>query len=145
MKIRPAEPADSPALAVLATQLGYPSTPGQIAARLADVTPRPENAVLVAVAEGDGETIGWIHVAGSHAIESDPYALIVALVVDERHRGGGTGAALVEAASAWAGRSGFRVLRVHSNVVRERTHRFYERLGFARLKQQIAFARPIDP
>ena len=36
-------------------------------------------------------------------------------------------------------------LRVRSNVVRERTHRFYERLGFARLKTQVAFARPLDP
>jgi GNAT superfamily N-acetyltransferase len=143
MKIRPAEPADSPALAVLATQLGYPSSPEQIAARLADVTPRPENAVLVA--EADGTVVGWIHVAGHHGIETDPFAQILALVVDERHRGGGTGAALVEAASAWAARSGFRTLRVRSNVVRERTHRFYERLGFARLKQQIAFARPVVP
>ncbi len=141
MPIRPAAPADAPALAVLATQLGYPSTPEQVAARLADVTPRPENAVLVA--EAEGAVVGWIHVAGSHSIESDPFAQILALVVDERHRGGGTGAALVEAASEWAGRSGFRTLRVRSNVIRERTHRFYERLGFARLKTQIAFARPI--
>jgi GNAT superfamily N-acetyltransferase len=143
MLIRPAEPADAPALADLATQLGYPSTAEQIAARLADVTPRPENAVLVAAA--DGAVVGWIHVAGHHGIETDPFAQILALVVDERHRGGGTGAALVEAASAWAGRGGFRTLRVRSNVVRERTHRFYERLGFARLKTQVAFARPIDP
>lgn len=146
MKIRAAVPADSPVLAVLATQLGYPSTPEQIAARLADVTPRPENAVLVAEADGaEGAVIGWIHVAGHHGIETDPFAQILALVVDENHRGGGTGAALVEAASEWAGRSGFRLLRVRSNVVRERTHRFYERLGFARLKQQVAFARPIEP
>jgi GNAT superfamily N-acetyltransferase len=143
MKIRPAEPADAPALAVLATQLGYPSTPEQIAARLADVTPRPENAVLVALAED--QVIAWIHVAGHHGIETDPFAQILALVVDEHHRGAGTGAALVEAASAWAGRSGFRTLRVRSNVVRERTHRFYERLGFARIKTQVAFARPIGP
>ncbi len=146
MVIRPVEPADAPALAILAAQLGYPSTPEQIAARLADVTPRPENAVLVAVADAaEAAVIGWIHVAGSHGIETDPFALILALVVDEHHRGGGTGAALVEAASAWAGRSGFRTLRVRSNVVRERTHLFYERLGFARVKTQVAFARPIAP
>ena len=146
MKIRPAELADSPTLAILATQLGYPSTPEQIAARLADVLPRPENAVLVAEAETpDDQVIGWIHVAGHHGIETDPFAQILALVVDEQNRGGGTGAALVEAASAWAGRSGFRTLRVRSNVVRERTHRFYERLGFARIKTQVAFARPIVP
>jgi len=32
---------------------------------------------------------------------------------------------------------------VRSNVVRERTHRFYERLGFERIKSQVVFARPV--
>ncbi|HEY4595273.1 MAG TPA: GNAT family N-acetyltransferase, partial [Thermoanaerobaculia bacterium] len=65
------------------------------------------------------------------------------LVVDESRRGGGIGAALVEAAAEWAAGHGFRTLRVRSNAVRERTHAFYERLGFARTKSQIVFARPV--
>jgi GNAT superfamily N-acetyltransferase len=66
-------------------------------------------------------------------------------VVDEARRGGGLGAKLVAAADEWAAGHGFRTLRVRSNVVRERTHRFYERLGFARIKSQVVFARPVDP
>jgi GNAT superfamily N-acetyltransferase len=66
-------------------------------------------------------------------------------VVDETRRSRGTGAALVEAAVEWAGRHGFRNLRVRSNVVRERTHAFYERLGFTRLKQQVVFVKPVGP
>jgi len=141
MKIRPATPADAPAVADLATQLGYLTSPGEAEARLRDLATRPENAVLAA--EADGAVIGWIQVVGTHRVDSEPYAEIAALVVDAAHRGGGIGAELVAAADGWAVRHGFRTLRVRSNVVRERTHAFYERLGFARTKSQVVFARSI--
>ena len=141
MTIRAARLADAPAVAGLATQLGYPTRPEQAEARLRDLLERPDGAVLVA--EEDGTVIGWIHVVGAFRLENDPFAEIAALVIDETHRGRGTGAALVDAATEWATRQGFRALRVRSNVVRERTHRFYERLGFERIKSQVVFARPV--
>jgi GNAT superfamily N-acetyltransferase len=139
MKIRPAHPEDAAAVADLATQLGYPTTPEQAETRLRDLETRPESAVLAA--EENGAVIGWIQVVGAHRVDSEPYAEIAALVVDVAHRGGGIGAELVAAADDWAVRHGFRTLRVRSNVVRERTHAFYERLGFARTKSQVIFAR----
>jgi GNAT superfamily N-acetyltransferase len=141
MPIRPATLSDAAAVADLATQLGYPTRPEEAEARLRDVTSRPENAVLVA--ETDGAVAGWIHVAGTYTVESEPYAEILGLVVDQARRGGGIGAALVAAADDWAAGHGFRTLRVRSNVVRERTHAFYERLGFARTKSQVVFLRSI--
>jgi GNAT superfamily N-acetyltransferase len=141
MTLRPATPADAPKLADLTTQLGYPTSPEEAETRLRDLASRPENAVLVA--EEDGEVAGWIHVSALYSLEMEPTALIQGLVVDEAHRGGGIGAALVEAAAEWAAGHGFRTLRVRSNAVRERTHAFYERLGFARTKSQIVFARPV--
>lgn len=146
MKIRAATSADSAAVADLATQLGYPTTPEEAEARLRDLEERPESSVLVA--EAGGVVIGWIQVAGAYRVDSEPYAEIAALVVDAAHRGGGIGAELVAAADGWAVRHGFRTLRVRSNVVRERTHAFYERLGFTRMKSQVVFtrstARPIS-
>jgi GNAT superfamily N-acetyltransferase len=139
MNIRPATPEDAAAVADLATQLGYPTSPEQAEARLRDLATRPENAVLAA--EADGAVVGWIQVVGALRVDSEPYAEIAALVVDAAHRGGGIGAKLVEAADDWAVRHGFRTLRVRSNVVRERTHAFYERLGFARTKSQVVFTR----
>ncbi|MEO6195944.1 MAG: GNAT family N-acetyltransferase, partial [Thermoanaerobaculia bacterium] len=137
---------DSAAVADLATQLGYPTTPEEAEARLRDLEERPESSVLVA--EAGGVVIGWIQVAGAYRVDSEPYAEIAALVVDAAHRGGGIGAELVAAADGWAVRHGFRTLRVRSNVVRERTHAFYERLGFTRMKSQVVFtrstARPIS-
>lgn len=140
MTIRLALPSDAAAIAELSTQLGYPSTPEESEARLRDVLSRP-GAVLVA--EEDGAAIGWIQVAGNHSIDSDPCAFITGLVVDEARRSGGIGAALVEAAADWANRHGYRTLRVRSNVIRERTHAFYERLGFSRVKNQVVFVRPV--
>jgi GNAT superfamily N-acetyltransferase len=141
MTIRRATPADVPQLADLTTQLGYPSSPEEVEARLRDLASRPEDAVLVA--EEDGEAVGWIHVSALYSLEMDPCAQIQGLVVDASRRGGGIGAALVEAASAWAAGHGFRTLRVRSNVIRERTHAFYERLGFARTKSQVVLVRPL--
>ena len=142
MKIRPVTPKDAAAVADLATQLGYPTSPEQAEARLRDLETKPESAVLAA--EADGVVIGWIQVVGAHRVDSEPYAEIAALVVDAARRGGGIGAELVAAADDWAVRHGFRTLRVRSNVVRERTHAFYERLGFTRTKSQVVFARPIS-
>ena len=141
MTIRPAAPADVPKLADLTTQLGYPSSLEEVEARLRDLASRPEDAVLVA--DEEGEVAGWIHVSALHSLEMEPCAQIQGLVVDASHRGGGIGAALVEAAAEWAAGHGFRTLRVRSNVIRERAHAFYERLGFARTKSQVVLVRPV--
>ncbi len=140
MTIRTARLEDAPVIAVLATQLGYPTNAEQAEARLRDVLNRPDGAVLVAESE-DETAIGWVHVVGSYGIQSDPFAEITAMVVDETRRSQGIGAALVEAAVDWARRRGFGSVRVRSNVVRERTHAFYERLGFRRTKSQVVFVQ----
>ncbi|MFP5284848.1 MAG: N-acetyltransferase family protein [Thermoanaerobaculia bacterium] len=142
MTLRPARDSDAPALAVLTTQLGYPTGPEEAAARLRALQGSPGDAVLVAVPE-EGEVIGWIHVTAVRGLELPPYALIVGLVVDEDHRGRGIGEELVEAAAEWARRNGCDTLRVRSNTVRVRAHAFYERLGFTRQKTQVSLVRRI--
>jgi GNAT superfamily N-acetyltransferase len=143
MTLRTARPQDAPAIAGLATQLGYPNTPEEAETRLRDVLAQPGSTVLVAMDE-DGAVIGYGHVFGAHRVDANPFAEIGALVVDETRRSRGTGAALVAALEAWAIEHGFRELRVRSNVVRERAHAFYDRLGFGRVKRQQIFARPIS-
>jgi len=59
--------------------------------------------------------------------------------VAEAQRSGGVGAALVAAAEEWARVKLCARIRVRSNVVRERTHRFYERLGYRVVKSQKVF------
>ncbi len=143
MKIRSALPSDAPVIADLATQLGYPSFPEETEVRLGGVLSRPDSTVLVAEDE-DGTVIGYGHVFAAHRVDADPFAEIGALVVDQNRRSQGTGAALVAAMEAWAAAQGYRELRVRSNVIRDRAHAFYERLGFRRVKRQEVFARPIS-
>ena len=135
MIIRAAEARDLDAVAALAGELGYPTTPDAMARRLAALGER--DAVLVA--DEGGACIGWIHVSVVESLESDRHAEIRGVVVAEAHRSAGTGAALVRAAEDWAARHGCPRVRVCSNVIRERTHRFYERLGYRAVKSQKVF------
>lgn len=140
--IRTATLADGGALASLAGELGYPATGEEMRPRIALLLARPdEHAVLVA-ARGE-DVAGWIHVAVTHLLESGTKAEICGLVVTERERGGGIGAQLVAAGEAWARAQGTPLMRVRSNVVRERTHRFYERLGYVTRKTSKVFEKAL--
>jgi hypothetical protein len=50
---------DAAALAALAEQLGYPTTPAQVAQRLAELDASAEHAVWVAEGAG-GRVAGWV-------------------------------------------------------------------------------------
>ncbi|HLT45938.1 MAG TPA: GNAT family N-acetyltransferase [Rubricoccaceae bacterium] len=140
MRVRRAEPGDLDALAALAGQLGYPSTPDEASSRLRLLTAHPDLHAVYVAEVGDA-VAGWVHVFVGARLESDPFAEIGGLVVDERHRGAGVGEALVREAERWARGRGMAQLRVRSNVVRKRAHRFYEREGFERLKEQVVFQK----
>lgn len=134
MTIRAAVPADAAALAALSGELGYPTTPAQVPERLA----RMGSGQQVLVYD-DGDVLGWIEVIEALRLESGRFAEITGLVVSEARRGQGIGSALVDAAASWAHDRGLAKVRVRSNVTRERTHRFYARLGFVEGKRQVVF------
>ncbi len=138
--VRAAEPRDIEAIAALAGELGYPSTPDEIRARLRHLPP-DVNAIFVA---DDGQAIGWVHVAAQMSLESGAFAQIRGLIVAETHRGRGIGARLVAAAEEWARARNAPRMRVVSNVIRERTHVFYERNGYRVTKEQKAFEKRLS-
>ncbi len=139
MVIRPARLEDTSAISGLTAQIGYPNLPEETVGRLREVLDRPDGTVLVA--EEEGVIAGWLYVFGTHSTEAGPFALIAGLLVDESRRGRRIGEALVEAAADWAGQHGFRALLVMSNIVRERDHLFYERMGFRCPEDQGVFVR----
>jgi GNAT superfamily N-acetyltransferase len=139
-KIRDARSTDAPELAGLTTELGYPSTPADIARRLPFVISGPERRLLVAVGDDD-RALAWIHVIVNRTLENDPYAQIVGLVVTESARGEGIGARLVAEAERWAHEQGVESVRVRSNVMRERTHGFYQRAGYEIAKTSYLFVK----
>jgi GNAT superfamily N-acetyltransferase len=132
---------DAGAVANLSTQLGYPATQEDIARRAAVIDAGGQGAVLVA--EDDGRVVGWIHVIATPVLETDLYAEIAGLVVDESCRSRGVGLALLHAAEGWARDAGCTTIRVRSRIARERAHAFYERHGFRRLKTQHAFDKAL--
>jgi GNAT superfamily N-acetyltransferase len=140
--IRAARDGDAVALADLSRQLGYPLDAVEMSRRLARV--RAAGAGEVFVAEDvHAQLVGWTHVVPRVQLEDGAFAELAGLVVDESVRGSGVGAALLAAAEDWARAQGFASIRVRSNVIRERAHRFYEREGYARIKAQAVFRKPL--
>lgn len=137
-EIAPATAEDAAALGALCAQLGYPASGEAMLRRLRGLDPA---AHAVFVARQDGAAIGWLHVAESRALEYEPCAELLGLVVDASRRGAGAGAALVAAAEQWARGRGLAEMRVRSRDSRERAHAFYRRAGYEEWKRQLAFRK----
>ncbi len=141
--IRPMLAQDADCVAALATQLGYPSTSDEIRQRFDRIASRSEHTVLVAEDDGKGLIVGWLHVFLCHLMESDPYAEIGGLIVDERCRGSGIGQRLLEQAETWARAKGCASVRLRSNIIRKEAHEFYLQHGYTVTKTQHAFAKSL--
>jgi len=143
ISVRIAEDDDVSTLAELSGQLGYPVDAAEMATRFARVRAEGLGEVLVATTSAVAGVLGWTHVVPRLQLEEPPFAELAGLIVAESARGTGVGAALLAAAEGWAHAAGFAVMRVRSNVVRERAHRFYEREGYCRVKGQAVFHKSI--
>ena len=138
--VRLATPDDAGALAGLSTQLGYPTSENDARRRMTQISGNPENAVFVA-ALPDGRMVGWLHAYICHLVESDLYAEIGGLVVDQQHRRSGAGRLLMRHAEHWALGKSCATVSLRSNVIREGAHAFYRSLGYAMVKTQYAFRK----
>jgi GNAT superfamily N-acetyltransferase len=132
--IRPAAAGDAAAIAELAGQLGYPTTPGDAAARLGPILADRGQAFLVA--EFAGAVVGWIHVTVTRLVESEPFAELGGFVVDEAHRGRGVGRLLMVAAEEWIRANDIPKLRIRTRSDRDGAHAFYESRGYVLVKEQ---------
>jgi GNAT superfamily N-acetyltransferase len=134
--IRDAAPGDAEAVATLLTQLGYPSEPDAVEARLDRLRVVGDRVV---VAEFEGNVVGVAHLQVSPALERDrPAGKLGALVVDEAHRGHGIGRALVEAIEAEARLRGCELLFLTTSERREDAHAFYEDVGLEQTGRRYA-------
>src|SRR4051794_23552486 len=100
VRLRNATPDDSPAIAVLLGQLGYPTDSIEIPQRLENIKSHGGTVVL-AVDERDTPR-GLISLTSHWGIHSSrPTAYINALVIADGARGMGIGKTLVEYAGQW--------------------------------------------
>jgi GNAT superfamily N-acetyltransferase len=129
-------------MATLAVQLGYQSTGAEVRKSLGDMKDRSQYGIFVAVLPGD-EVAGWVAVYVFRAVEVDSVAQISGLVVDETVRSRGIGRTLLRAAEDWARRAGCLAISVHSNITRDRAHRFYVSNGYKLVKTQKSFDKSL--
>lgn len=142
VEIRQMRPEDTAAVAVLTTQLGYPSTEDAIRRRYDLIKDRWDARVFVAQHAGN-RIVGWIHVQATYLLECDARAEIWGLVVGDTARGTGVGRRLVEAAEEWALMRGLNTIVLRSNYLRTEAQGFYEHLGYTVTKTQNAFRKSL--
>jgi ribosomal protein S18 acetylase RimI-like enzyme len=129
--LRPAQQADAKSVAVLMTELGYPSAEADVQDRLRRALHSPTSRCLVAQ-DGD-EVIGLM------SAELVPYfpsgstiCRVTSLVVSSQHRRRGVGDVLMAAAATFAREHQCSGIEVTSAERRADAHRFYQRIGFSR-------------
>lgn len=140
--IRTALPEDAARLAALSDQLGYAVHVADLAQRL-DLILRQPDSVLYVAESPDGEVIGWVHAFIRPLLTNPLHIEIGGLVVDERCRSQGVGAALMQHAEDWAREHGCDAVYLRSRVQREAAHRFYQRIGYTNLKTSYTFYKPL--
>ncbi len=130
MVVRPIEEADVAAATGLLAQLGYPMSGAEVTRRLAIV--RAAHGHRVWVTDDGGQVVGLLHAFFRPALEKPPEVVVEALVVNASRRSQGIGERLMHVVEQWARESGSATVSLYSGVQRTDTHRFYERLGYAK-------------
>lgn len=137
INIREATLDDAPPLARLVSQLGYPTTPAEFLPRLEAILGDPDYQTFVAT-EGD-LALGLIGVRlGLYYESSGLSGQIMALVVDQDHRGRGVGKALVAQVEAWLVERGAQRVVVSASLHRQDAHHFYAGLGYRETGKRFA-------
>lgn len=142
MHVRQATIQDTAQLAALSTQLGYSPSEPETRSRLSQLLELPTHLILVA--EEGQQLAGWASAEYRISMETGPRVEITGLVVDASARRIGIGSMLVEQVEHWAVGRNCPVLLVRSNVVREESHPFYERLGYERTKTQHSYRKVLN-
>ena len=137
---RVALPGDAPALAALATELGYPADGARMEARLSGLLSVDADIVFVAEREG-GEIVGFVHAAEKRLLVSDPFVELEGLIVAAAARRRGVAALLIAAVESWSLERGVGELRVRARLERGVADRFYRGRGFSLEKEQRVFAK----
>jgi GNAT superfamily N-acetyltransferase len=140
IRVRRARTSDIAQLTPLCGQLGYPSSEEEVRGRLSGIDEAPLHALWVAETS-DGKLAGFLNAFVMRTIDTDARVEIAALVVDDAQRSRGVGQLLIEQVEAWARENGCKVIGLRSNVIRDRAHKFYERLGYVHYKTQKSFRK----
>ena len=140
MQIRECRPSDYLRIyEINRNALGYEYDAGKTKERLAGILKCGTDRLYVACV--DKYVIGYIHGSSYECTYSDPLKNILAIAVDGRYQGQGTGRALLGAIESWAKESRCCGVRLVSGYDRTAAHEFYLHCGYINRKQQKNFIK----
>ncbi|MFD9966611.1 GNAT family N-acetyltransferase [Streptomyces sp. NPDC059015] len=136
LQIRPASPADVPAIVALladdplGAQRESLDDPAPYLAAFERLAADPNQHLVVA--ERDGRTVGTLQLTVIPGLSrrGATRSIIEAVRIHADERGGGLGTLLIEWAVEESRSLGCRLVQLTSDASRTDAHRFYERLGF---------------
>jgi GNAT superfamily N-acetyltransferase len=141
LSVRRLQTGDADAVAELCSQLGYPSSAGDLRQRIDEASRSADSIALAALL--DGQLVGWIDASIEHHLQSSASAVIGGLVVRDNVRGLGIGKYLCLEIEQWARSKSIPLVRVRSQVIREDAHRFYLREGYRKVKTSFVFEKAV--
>lgn len=142
LKICAMHTGDAVVVAELSMELGYPASAELIAQRITLLHDQTTHRLLVAAHAVHG-VVGWVHVYGVQPFQADRYAEIGGLVVASHVRRSGAGLALMNAAEAWALAHSYASMRLRSGMHRPEAHRFYEAIGYGKVRESMLFRKAL--
>lgn len=140
-EIRCARISDVERIHVLSHQLGYTPTLDEVRKRLAEIIIHPDYEVLVI--ERNNEVLGWMTLYKRFFIEDVKFLQVAAIVTDDRYRGQGLGRKLMAFAESRAREIKVPFVGLSSSKHRSESHRFYEGIGYSKLKESYFFKKDL--
>jgi len=145
MLIRPARPADAPAVSHLMRLLGYEDTEGFMAERLEELSHSDNDRVFVAVRDGHIMGVLGLHFIRQLGRRGD-FARITYLCIDPDARSQGLGHRLIREAETLSRQRGCDRMEVRCHARRTRAHGFYQREGYTESPKYFTkMLSPTDP
>lgn len=134
--VRDAVPADCAALARLnREEMGYEYPLEKVREKLERLQADGRNKILVA--ERDGQAVGYVHLVDYDVLYAPHMKNVMGIAVASSCRRMGIGGKLLEAAEAWARKSGAGGIRLVSGETRTGAHAFYRSMGYEGTKLQL--------
>lgn len=144
MMIRPATPTDLPAWYALRLQLWPDADSPQEEQDMRDFLADPTWCILLA--EADGQAVGFLEASlrdYAEGCETSPVGYLEGWFVAEPYRRQGVGAALVQAAEAWARSRGCTEMASDAELHNLTSHRAHEALGYEEVERVVLFRKTL--
>jgi GNAT superfamily N-acetyltransferase len=100
---------------------------------------------MIYVATIDEAVVGYIHATPYVTLYHKPMINILGLAVDKEYQHQGIGKMLIEKIENIALHKNYFGVRLNSGVERGEAHKFYEAVGYKRIKEQVKFEKEINP